>query len=154
MDDPYLLTPGPLTTSATVKAAMLHDWGSRDPRFIEMNRAVRDRLAQIAGAADSHVCVPVQGSGTFAIEATVATVVPRGGRLLVLVNGAYGRRIADIAAVIGRAHDVLEWPEDRPVEASAVADRLDADPAVTHVAVVHCETTTGILNPLADVARP
>ena len=87
--DPWLLTPGPLTTSATVKAAMLHDWGSRDGSFIAINRRVRERLVEIAGGEGSHVCVPLQGSGTFAVEAMLGAFVPRQGKLLILVNGAW-----------------------------------------------------------------
>ena len=90
MSDPFLLTPGPLTTSRTTKEAMLHDWGSRDVGFIRMNARVRERLLALAGAAGSHVCVPLQGSGTFIVEAMIGTLVPAGGKLLVLVNGAYG----------------------------------------------------------------
>lgn len=153
MREPILLTPGPLTTSATVKQAMLRDWGSRDAAFIALNRRIRERLLALAQAADSHVCVPVQGSGTFAVEATIGTLVPPGaGRLLVLVNGAYGRRMVRIAEVIGLAVTSLSWPEDEAVDAQALDQALAADPAITHVAVVHCETTSGILNPLQDVA--
>lgn len=151
---PYLLTPGPLTTSATVKQAMLRDWGSRDSRFIGLNAAIRDRLVRLAGgSADSHVAVPVQGSGTFAVEAMIGTLVPRAGRLLVLVNGAYGTRMVRIAEVAGRPVTALETAEDLPVSPAALAEALDADPAITHVAVVHCETTSGILNPIEAVAE-
>lgn len=153
MIEPILLTPGPLTTSASVKQAMLRDWGSRDREFIRLNQRIRDRLLAMAGADRTHVCVPVQGSGTFAIEATIGTLVPRGGRLLVLVNGAYGRRMVRIADVIGRAVVALEWPEDTPVLPAALETALASDPTVTHVAVVHCETTSGILNPLEEVAE-
>jgi 2-aminoethylphosphonate-pyruvate transaminase len=152
MTDPILLTPGPLTTSATVKQAMLRDWGSRDSAFIAMNKAIRERLPALAGASDTHVCVPVQGSGTFAVEATIGTLLPRDGKLLVLVNGAYGRRMVKIAQVMGRAVDALEWPEDRPVDPAALDRRLAQDPAITHVAVVQCETTSGILNPVEAIA--
>ena len=86
--EPYLLTPGPLTTSSTVKRAMLRDWGSRDRDFMALNARVRDRLVRLAGGAGTHVCVPLQGSGTFVVEAMLGTLVPRAGRLLVLVNGA------------------------------------------------------------------
>lgn len=152
MREPILLTPGPLTTSATVKRAMLRDWGSRDAAFIALNRRIRERLLALAQAADNHVCVPVQGSGTFAVEATIGTLVPGDGRLLVLVNGAYGRRMVRIAEVIGRAVTSLNWPEDVTVDAQALDQALAADPLISHVAVVHCETTSGILNPLQDVA--
>jgi 2-aminoethylphosphonate-pyruvate transaminase len=148
-----LLTPGPLTTSDTVKQAMLADWGSRSPAFIEMTARVRARLAALAGGTDSHVCVPVQGSGTFAVEAALGTLIPRdGGTALVPVNGAYCRRIARILALIGRAHTVYETAEDTPPDADEIARRLAADPAITHVVAVHCETTSGILNPLTDIA--
>ena len=153
MHDPILLTPGPLTTSATVKQAMLRDWGSRDSAFIAMNAAIRARLPELAGAAESHVCVPVQGSGTFAVEATIGTLLPRGAKLLVLINGAYGRRMKKIAEVMGRAVEALEWAEDRPVDPAALNRRLAEDASIIHVAVVHCETTSGILNPIEPVAE-
>ena len=152
MQDPWLLTPGPLTTSMSVKQAMLHDWGSRDGEFIALNRRVRERLLALARAQITHVCVPVQGSGTFAIEATIGTLLPRDGTLLVLVNGAYGRRMVRIAEVMGRAVRAMEWAEDEPVAVAALDTALAADPAISHVAVVHCETTSGLLNPLDAVA--
>ena len=96
--------------------------------------------------------MPMQGSGTFAVEAQLGSLVPRDGRLLVLVGGAYGRRMADICRRMGRAHSVLETDEAVPPTAAAVEQRLAAEPAITDVALVHCETTTGILNPLADLA--
>jgi 2-aminoethylphosphonate-pyruvate transaminase len=150
--DPWLLTPGPLTTSATVKEAMLHDWGSRDREFIAINRHMRDRLVELAGGKGTHVCVPLQGSGTFAVEAMLGTFVPKTGKLLILANGAYGRRMVQMCRYSGRAHAVYETAEDvRPVPAE-VGRRLVEDPAITHVAIVHCETTSGILNPVAEVA--
>jgi 2-aminoethylphosphonate-pyruvate transaminase len=152
MSEPILLTPGPLTTSATVKSAMLRDWGSRDGGFIALNQRVRDRLLALVGASETHVCVPVQGSGTFAIEAAIGTLVPRDGKLLVLVNGAYGRRMVRIAEVIGRRVTALTWPEHTPVSPAELDATLGADGTISHVAVVHCETTSGILNPLEQVA--
>src|SRR5262245_32009497 len=151
--DPFLLTPGPLTTSRATKEAMLHDWGSRDAAFIEMNARVRDRLLDLAGARGSHVCVPLQGSGTFIVEAMIGTLVPPAGKLLILANGAYGQRMIRIAERYRRAVRVLETPEDVPASPSALDDALAADPAITHVAVVQCETTSGILNPVDDIAR-
>ena len=148
-----LLTPGPLTTSEAVRRAMLRDWGSRDQAFIAMTARIRARLAVLAHAADSHVCVPVQGSGTFAVEATLGTLVPRDGKALICVNGAYGRRMARICEVIGRAHAVYETAEDTPPDAARIAALLAEDPAISHVAVVHCETTSGIVNPVEDIAR-
>ncbi len=150
--EPILLTPGPLTTSLTTKQAMLRDWGSRDTDFIALNARVRTRLVEIAGAVGSHVCVPVQGSGTFAIEATVGTLLPRDGKMLVLVNGAYGRRIVRICEIIGRAVATIESAEDVANDPAALDAALTADPAITHVAAIHCETTSGILNPIEDIA--
>lgn len=150
--DPLLLTPGPLTTSETVKTAMLHDWGSRDETFISMNRSVRDRLVELIDGRGSHVAVPIQGSGTFAVEAMLGTFVPREGRVLVLANGAYGRRIVAICRAIGRDVIVYETAEHEPPEPAEVRRRLSEDLTITHVAMIHCETTAGILNPLAKVA--
>ena len=156
--DKLLFTPGPLTTSASVKAAMLHDAGSRDAEFLGIVRSIRERLLAIGGAASGPFeCVLIQGSGTFAIESVMSSAVPRDARLLVLINGAYGRRIAQMARVHGIETEVLETAENRKVSAAAVAERLAGTPLITHVAVVHCETTTGIVNPVdaigAEVAR-
>src|SRR4051794_8289218 len=101
-DAPVLLTPGPLTTAPATRQAMLRDWGSRDTDFIALNRAVRAAVLAVAAAGDSHACVPLQGSGTFAVEAMLGTFVPKPGRLLILINGAYGRRMARICEYIGR----------------------------------------------------
>jgi len=150
--DPWLLTPGPLTTSASVKEAMLHDWGSRDATFIAINKRVRERLVELANGMGSHVCVPLQGSGSFAVEAMIGTFVPKGGKLLILINGAYGKRAARMCDYNGRAYATLEWAEDRPVESADVANKLRDDPAITHVFAVHCETTSGVLNPIEEVA--
>ncbi len=151
--DPWLLTPGPLTTALSVKQAMLHDWGSRDAGFIAINAEMRRRLVELVGGGEDFTTVPMQGSGTFAVEAMIGTLVGPADKLLILVNGAYGQRMAKICAYAKRAHSLLEWPEDRPVEPALVAEALAADPAITHVAIVHCETTSGVLNPIAAVAK-
>ena len=151
--DPWLLTPGPLTTSAATKEAMLHDWGSRDAAFIETNRRVLERLLAIAGAGESHVCVPLQGSGTFTVEATLGTLIGGNDKALVLINGAYGHRMAKILDYAGRAHAILETPEDTPPDLDALEAALKAEAEITHVVCVYCETTSGILNPVADIAR-
>jgi 2-aminoethylphosphonate-pyruvate transaminase len=150
--DPLLLTPGPLTTSRAVKEAMVHDWGSRDARFLALNAAVRARLVKIANGGDAYAAVPMQGSGTFAIEAMLTSFVPRAGKVLLVVNGAYGHRAARICAIAGRAHVVHETPEDTPPDLARLDAALAADPEITHVFVVHCETTSGILNPLSEIA--
>ena len=151
--DPLLLTPGPLTTSATTKRTMLHDWGSRDQAFIDANAALRESLVAIANGGDDFTAVPIQGSGTFAVEAMIGTFLPRDGKLLVVVNGAYGHRMAKICDYMGRARTVYETPEDTPPDLDGLDAALAADAAVTHVAIVHCETTSGILNPVEAVAE-
>ena len=150
--DPLLLTPGPLTTSRSVKEAMIHDWGSRDGAFVAINNAVLERLPEIVQGGDRYVTVPMQGSGTFAVEAMLTTFVPRTGKCLLLVNGAYGQRAKRILDIAGRAAIVQETAEDQPVDPATLDRALAADSAITHVFVVQCETTSGILNPVADVA--
>lgn len=151
--EPVLLTPGPLTTSAETRQAMLRDWGSRDRDFIDMTARVRSRLCGLIGGSETLTAVPMQGSGTFAVEAMLASLVPPRAKLLILENGAYGRRMADICHRIGRENMVLSWPEDEPVSAARLGDALREDPAITHVAVVHVETTTGLLNPIGEIAQ-
>ncbi len=150
--DPLLLTPGPLTTSASVKRAMLHDYGSRDHHFIDINRRMLERLVAIVNGQGSHVAVPMQGSGTFVVEAMLGCFVPPDGKLLLCINGAYGKRMAKICDYHRRAHVILEFAENEPVNPQAVATALANDTDITHVAVVHTETTSGILNPLEDIA--
>ena len=153
-NDDLLFTPGPITTSSTVKAAMLRDVGSRDTEFIEMVRDVRRRLVALAGVSDdSYTAVLMQGSGTFGLESVLSSTVPRDGKLLTIVNGAYGRRIVQMAKMLGIATVVLEVAEDRTPEIGDVDAMLAADRAITHVSVVHCETTTGIINPVTEIGR-
>lgn len=150
---PWLLTPGPITTTATVKQAMLQDWGSWDGDFRAMTRQLCEQLVDLIDGQGRYACVPVQGSGTFAVEATLGTLVPRDGKVLVLVNGAYGQRIVKILSCMGRDHAVLDKGDYAPPRGEEVAELLRADPAITHVALVHCETSSGILNPLAEIAE-
>ena len=150
---PILLTPGPLTTSARTRQAMRVDWGSWDERFNQLTASVCAQLLAIINGADSHHCVPLQGSGTFAVEAAIGTLVPRDGKVLVLINGAYGKRLAKICEVLGRDFTTVETAEDEPASAADVDRLLHADPAITHVALIHCETSTGLLNPLAQIAQ-
>lgn len=151
--DPYLLTPGPLTTSLTVKQAMLHDFGSRDAKFIDLNARILERLVEIVNGVGSYVSVPLQGSGTFVVEAMIGNFVPVDGKLLILINGAYGKRIAKICDYYRREYLIQESAEDVPVDTATLDATLDADAEITHVVVVHCETTSGILNPLREVAQ-
>jgi 2-aminoethylphosphonate-pyruvate transaminase len=150
--DHILLTPGPLTTTLRTKLAMLRDWGSWDADFNAVTASLRSRLLDIVHGHDSHVLVPLQGSGTFSVEAAVATVVPRDGHVLVLDNGAYCKRAARLTQMMGRRATVLPFAEDEPVSATALDAKLAADPSITHVILIHCETGTGVANPLAEVA--
>ena len=150
--DPILLTPGPLTTTLETKAAMLRDWGSWDAAFNAVTANVRRRLLDIVNGHATHVCVPMQGSGTFSVEAAVNTTVPRDGHLLVLINGAYGKRMAKLAQMMGRRVSTFETADDVPTTADDVDRLLAKDASITHVGLIHCETSTGILNPLAAIA--
>ncbi len=150
--DPILLTPGPLTTALRTKQAMLHDWGSWDADFNAITARVRDSLVRIVHGEATHECVPLQGSGTFAVEAAIGTLVPREGHVLVPLNGAYCQRIARICKILNRRLSTIEYGEDQQVRAADIEQRLSADPSITHVALVHCETSTGILNPLQEIA--
>jgi 2-aminoethylphosphonate-pyruvate transaminase len=152
MTEPTLLTPGPLTTSAATRAAMLKDWGSWDGAFNALTKSVCADLVKLVNAEEEHVCVPLQGSGTFAVEAALGTLVPRSAKVLVPDNGSYCKRIVRILGYLGRGAVVLEHGEQEPADPVRISAALAADPAITHVAQVHCETGTGILNPLAEIA--
>jgi 2-aminoethylphosphonate aminotransferase len=114
---------------------------------------MRETLVDITGGRGSHVCVPLQGSGTFVVEAMLGSFVPRDGKVLILINGAYGKRLAKICQVLGRDAVAQETPEDVPNDPEALERALAGDPEITHVAAVHCETTSGILNPIEEIAR-
>ena len=153
--DLLLFTPGPLTTSATVKAAMQRDIGSRDVDFTELVAGIRSELLRIAGVSreQGYEAVLMQGSGTFGLESVISSVIPREGRLVVLINGAYGQRMAMIAERLGISTRLVRWPENQSPQPAAVQRLIEEEPAATHVAMVHCETTTGILNPIGEIAR-
>ena len=148
-----LLTPGPLTTTLRTKLAMLRDWGSWDGDFNAVTARVRQSLLKVVHGEASHVVVPLQGSGTFSVEAAVATVVPRHGHVLVLDNGAYCKRAARLTSLMGRECTVMPFDEAAAVDPKAVDAKLAADPKITHVILIHCETGAGVQNPLAEVAE-
>lgn len=152
-NDPILLTPGPLTTSLQTKQAMLRDWGSWDAAFNRITASLCRDLVDIVRGGDDYVCVPLQGSGTFSVEAAIGNVVPRTGKVLVPNNGAYCARILKICNYLGRSAVELPVPEDQPATAAMVEAALARDPAITHVAQVHCETGAGLLNDLAGIAQ-
>lgn len=153
MNDPVLLTPGPLTTSRATKAAMLLDWGSWDVAFNDLTASVCNDLVNIVYGDETHVCVPLQGSGTFAVEASIGTLVPKNSTVLVPHNGAYCERVVRILRTLRREVVVLPFGEDQPVDPALVGQILENDPAISHVVLVHCETSTGILNPLSEIAH-
>jgi len=152
--DKPLFTPGPLTTSATVKQAMLRDLGSRDIEFIETVRDVRRRLLAIAGVsqAQGFEAILMQGSGTFVIESVISSVMPRDGKLLVIINGAYGERIGKMARIHGIETIVLKYRENELPRSDDIDAALD-DSSIAMVAVVHCETTSGIMNPIEEIGQ-
>ena len=152
--DKALFTPGPLTTSRTVKQAMLRDLGSRDQEFIALVKDIRRRLVRLGNANEpEYTAIIVQGSGTFGIESVTSSVIPPDGKLLVVVNGAYGRRIAQMAKVLHIDCMELNCSEDQRPGPAEVATVLDSVPGITHVALVHCETTTGIFNPVESIGK-
>ncbi len=153
--DKLLFTPGPLTTSLSVKEAMLHDAGSWHFEFNALVATIRERLLALAGAsrAQGYEAVLLQGSGSFGVEAVLQTCVPASGRVAVLSNGAYGERMIQMLQHARIAYVVLRTPENTPSDPVALDRALAADPGITHVAAVHCETTTGILNPIDELGR-
>ncbi|MFB9356306.1 2-aminoethylphosphonate--pyruvate transaminase [Sneathiella chinensis] len=150
--EPYLLTPGPLTTALSTKAAMLRDWGSWDGDFKAVTAEIRSRLVEMCGGEDAYDCVLMQGSGTFSVEAALASFIPQDGKALILMNGAYGQRSAKILDYIGRAYVTLDKGDYLPPMPEEVDAILSADGDITHVVVVHCETSSGILNPLKGIS--
>ncbi|WP_439123403.1 2-aminoethylphosphonate--pyruvate transaminase [Marivita sp.] len=153
LGEPYLLTPGPLTTSFAVKQEMLKDWGSWDDDFRAMTRTMRSRLLSMIGdGAPIYDCVPIQGSGSYCVEAMLGSFVPRYGKVLVLANGAYGLRAAQTLEYLGRDCYLLDKGDYLPPRGDEVAAILANDPAITHVLAIHCETSSGILNPVEEIA--
>jgi len=152
--DKILFTPGPLTTSQTVKLAMLRDLGSRDIEFISIVKGIRNKLVKLGQVSpDEYTAVLMQGSGTFGLEAVVSSTVPPDSKLLVIINGAYGKRLARIASVLKIETVTLEYPENTTPDLNEIEDTLKTDGKITNVTVVHCETTTGIINPIREIGQ-
>ena len=153
---PYLLlTPGPLTTTDTVKQAMMTDWCTWDEDYnVHIVQEIRRQLVSLATAhADDYTSILLQGSGTYCVEAVIGSTIKPGDKLLILSNGAYGDRMGNIAEYYHLNYDMLAFDETEQVSVSYVDDYLAHNADITHVAIVHCETTTGILNPLKEVAH-
>ena len=155
MPDKLLFTPGPLSTSPTVKAAMLHDLGSRDDAFIAIVKEIRFELLRLAGVSqqEGYEAVLMQGSGTFGVESVISSVIGKQDTVLILVNGAYGERITKMAIVHGLSHIVRSFPENEVVDAASVQELLEKNDSITHVACIHSETTTGLFNPVAEIGE-
>ena len=152
--DKLLFTPGPLTTSPTVKQAMLRDLGSRDFEFIRIVREIRKELLKLAAAdGRGYEAILMQGSGTFGIESVIGSITPPDGKWLFVVNGAYGQRMMQIARALKIDAATVTFLESQPAGAEAVATALDHDHKITHIGAVHCETTTGLLNPIQVLGR-
>ena len=148
-----LFTPGPLSTSVATKAEMMRDPGSRDAEFLKIVREVRLQLLDIAGVPKPgpFEVILMQGSGTFGVESVLSSVIPTKGKLLVAINGAYGERIAAIARRHGIEVEEIMFRENEPVRTAPVEEAVRADEDIVAVAVVHCETTTGLLNDVAEL---
>ena len=150
--DKKLLTPGPLTTSMSTKEAMLHDWGSRDQKFIDLNQSIRDSLIKLIDGEGNYQCVPMQGSGTFAVESMISSLTPKDANVLILINGAYGQRMKKMCGYLNRNMIEYEVAEHEPHNITRLEEIIDANKQLTHVFAVYCETTSGILNPINDIA--
>ncbi|XP_028396013.1 uncharacterized protein LOC114520017 [Dendronephthya gigantea] len=153
-DGKNLFTPGPLNTHADTREAMQKDFGSRDKEFIECIEFIRTSLVAFAHLPDDKfTCIPMQGAGTMGVESTIGTTVPRDGKILICSNGAYGDRIGAISKVLGINSVIHKDIETEPTNLRKVEEILANDKAITNVAMVHCETTTGIFNPIEDVGQ-
>jgi len=153
-ENPYLLlTPGPLSTSKTVKAAMLRDWCTWDEDYnLKVVQEIRSRLTRLAtSATDQYSTVLMQGSGTFAVESVIGSAVPASGKLLIIANGAYGLRMTQITKVLNIPYEAYILSEVSQPDLDHVRNLLEQNPEITHLALVHCETTTGILNPVREI---
>lgn len=150
--DKLLFTPGPLTTAKSVKEATLTDLGSRDTEFISHVQFIRQKLLELAHAdSPDYEAVIIQGSGTFGIEATISSAIPKNGMLLNIINGAYGRRISQIARIHSIPLIELLYDENEAPNLLEIESALMKNPLITHVAIIHCETTTGLLNPIEEI---
>lgn len=154
--EPLLFTPGPLTTSYTVKQAMLRDLGSRDDLFLKYISEIQtDLLAAAHTSRDAgYECVIMQGSGTFAVESVITSTIPReNAKVLVVINGAYGHRMQKIADTVGIPTTSIEVSERERPTVEAVIEAVRADKSITHMGLIHHETTSGILNEAADICK-
>ena len=147
-----LLTPGPLTTSEKVKQAMDFDYCTWDDDYKRITQSFRHSLLEVAQVdEDEYTAVPIQGSGTYGVESVISSAISDDDKLLIAINGAYGKRISEMADIYGIDHVDLVVDEREPITLELVTEYLDKYPDITHFAMIHCETTTGILNPVEDI---
>lgn len=157
LEKPYLLlTPGPLTTSNGVRIAMLKDWCTWDKEYNNIVQEIRERLVKLvvpSGNYNKYTSVLMQGSGSFGVESVIGTSIPENGKLLILSNGAYGDRMGEIAQVL-KINNIIEKFGDKDIiDINRVREILESNPDITHVSVVHSETTSGILNPIEKIGE-
>ena len=149
-----LLTPGPLTTTETIKQEMLTDHCTWDNEYKEITQNIRKELLKLAHVSEeTYTTVLMQGSGTFGVESVLTSAVGKNGKLLIAANGAYGERMEEIAKHAGLSYKILNFNYNETPDAEHIAQEIKNDPAITHVSMVHCETTSGILNDIASVAE-
>ena len=155
VENPYLLlTPGPLSTTRSVKDVMLRDWCTWDKDYNAIVQKIRGELLRLAEVDDNeYTTVLMQGSGTFSVESVITTALPHDGKVLVAANGAYGQRIAKIAQQAGIDTTICDFGETSPVDIKTIDEQLRTDHRITHIAVVHCETTTGMLNDIKAIGE-
>ncbi|MCA1927414.1 MAG: 2-aminoethylphosphonate--pyruvate transaminase [Calditerrivibrio sp.] len=154
-DKILLFTPGPLTTSETVKKSMLEDMPTRDIEYANLVQSIRRDLLYLSGSKpEDYATILIQGSGTYAVEAVIGSIKSiKNAKLLILINGTYGRRIAEIAKIVGIKFVKIEFKENKPINVAHIEKYLRKNKDITHVASVHLETTTGILNPIEDIGN-
>lgn len=149
-----LLTPGPLTTTESVKKVMMEDHCTWDDDYKQITQKIRKNLLKLAHVSEEdYTVVLMQGSGSFGVESVLTSVVGEEDKLLIVANGAYGERMTDIADHAKLSYAVYRVDYDQVPSAQKVEEILKGDPAITHVAMVHSETTSGILNDIASVSK-
>ena len=152
--DKLLFTPGPLTTTLNVKAAMLRDYGSRSPEFVQAIKEIRQGLLTVGQVTNqNYTCIIMQGSGTFGVEAIFNSSIANNQKVLILENGAYGKRMAKICDYQKLPYAVLSFSETEKVNIEKVQSYLKSNPGFTHLACIHCETTTGMINPAVEIGK-
>lgn len=153
MNQYKLLTPGPLTTTETVKEEMLLDRCTWDYEYKSITQKIRAELLELAGvSSQDYTTILMQGSGTFTVESVMTTALSIDDKALIVTNGTYGERIVEMADYIGLNYIQYGTPYNEQPDISDLENLLEGDPDITHIVMVHCETTSGILNPLEDIS--